>query len=49
VEEVEVRATTGAEPWIVVEVAAVVVLWGAALVLEVSVRAFVLVAAAACD
>ena len=46
-EEVEVRTTTGGEPWIVVEVAAVVVLW-AALVLEVSGRAFVLVLVAAC-
>ena len=47
-EEVVVRTTTGAEPWIVAEVVAVV-LFGAALVLEVSGRAFVLVLVAACD
>ena len=47
-EEAEIRATTGAEPWIVAEVAAVV-LFVAALVLEVSGRAFVLVLVAACD
>jgi hypothetical protein len=48
-EEVVVRTTTGVEPWIVAEVAAVV-LW-TVFVLEVAGRAFVLVivAGAACD
>lgn len=48
-EEVVVRKTTEVEPWIVAEVAAVV-LW-TAFVLELSGRAFVLVlvAVAACD
>jgi hypothetical protein len=48
-EEVVVRTTTGVEPWIGAEVAAVV-LW-TAFVLELLERAFVLVivAAAACD